>query len=526
MVSALRFLDFIVRLATHYWRPINPRRRYDAGSLAAVYYFGRCGKVYALLLCCFSGIESTLKKTYNATQLHSHTTSPMHSTEPFTQDERQILTVSQLNRAAKDLLDTYLPLMWVEGEISNFSTPSSGHWYFTLKDVKAQVRCAMFKGRNLRVRFKPRAGDKIVLRAKASLYEGRGDYQLIAEHMEPAGFGDLQRQFEALKAKLQAQGLFATEHKQALPVWPQKLGVITSATGAAVHDVLNVLKRRFPSLPVVILPVAVQGADAAAQIADAIATANQHKLCDTLLITRGGGSMEDLWAFNEEIVAQAIYHSEIPIISAVGHEVDFTIADFVADQRAATPSVAAELISANQEDLQQALVQHLKTLSQAIKQRLHWDQQRLTHARARLRHPGQVLASQAQALDQIEMRMAKAIQVQLTQYNNQLTSTKKRLEQVNPRKNLDQKQTTVRSLSQRLKRATAGLHEQKQQRLNTAMGLLHGVSPLNTLNRGYSILMNQEGQAVRSSSNVNVGDKLSAQLNEGCLQCEVVGVDK
>ncbi len=436
--------------------------------------------------------------------------------------DRQILTVTQLNRAAKNLLDTYLPLMWVEGEISNFAAPSSGHWYFTLKDARAQVRCAMFKGRNQRVVTKPKAGDKVVLRAKASLYEGRGDYQLIAEHMEPAGFGDLQRQYEALKAQLQAEGLFDEDQKQALPKWPKKIGIVTSITGAAIHDILSVLKRRFPALEILILPVAVQGDAAAGQIAEAIASANSLQSCDILMITRGGGSIEDLWAFNEELVARAIFESRIPTVSAVGHEVDFTIADFAADMRAPTPSAGAELITANQEGVSQTLAQHLLTLEQSIKQTLQIAKQQLKHSRARLQHPGQILNNQSQAMDRLEIRMKLAIQTQLKHLKLSLESSVNRLEQASPAKTLTHKQQTLQSLKNRLIAAlTQGL-QQKKQRLNSTANLLHGVSPLNTLNRGYSILTTESGEAVRDASEVKPGDKLKAHLKEGFLECEVL----
>src|SRR5690606_31569338 len=248
--------------------------------------------------------------------------------------------VSQLNRRAKQLLETHLPLLWVEGELSNVSQPSSGHWYFTLKDDQAQVRCAMFRNRNMLVRFKPQQGQQVLLRARVSLYEGRGDYQLIAEHMEEAGAGALQRAYEELKQKLAAEGLFSDDLKQPLPSLPRHIGVITSPTGAAIRDILHVLARRFPAIPVTVLPVAVQGKEAAPQIVKAIQLANRADLFDVLILARGGGSLEDLWPFNEEVVARAIHASKLPIVSAVGHEVDFTIADFVADLRAPTPSVA------------------------------------------------------------------------------------------------------------------------------------------------------------------------------------------
>ena len=263
--------------------------------------------------------------------------------------DRLIFSVSELNRTVSQLFETQFPLLWVEGEISNFARPASGHWYLTLKDRQAQVRCAMFRNSNLRVNFTPANGSQVLVRCRVSLFEGRGDYQLIVEHMEEAGFGALQRQFDELKQKLANEGLFSPQQKKPLPTSINHIGIVTSPTGAAINDILSVLQRRFPSIKVTIFPTAVQGEQAAAQIVQAIANANRYTLndrtCDALIVGRGGGSLEDLWPFNEEIVARAIAASTIPIVSAVGHEIDFTIADFVADLRAATPSAAAELLS-------------------------------------------------------------------------------------------------------------------------------------------------------------------------------------
>lgn len=264
---------------------------------------------------------------------------------------RDVLSVSQLNRRAKMLLETQLPLLWIEGEISNLSQPSSGHWYFTLKDSAAQIRCAMFKGRNSRVRFAAQHGQQVLVRAKVSLYEGRGDYQLIVEHMEEAGIGALQRAFDELKYKLEQEGLFLEEHKKPLPTQPKRVALITSPTGAAVQDMVSVFARRYPLIDLVILPVAVQGVEAPAQIARAINMACRMRNIEAIIVGRGGGSLEDLWAFNEEVVARAIFASKIPLVSAVGHETDFTIADFVADSRAPTPSAAAELLSPDREEI-------------------------------------------------------------------------------------------------------------------------------------------------------------------------------
>lgn len=480
------------------------------------------------------------------------------------QQNRQVLTVSQLNRAAKDLLETYLPLLWVEGELSNLAVPSSGHWYFSLKDSGAQVRCAMFRNRNMMVRFKPEPGKKVLVRAKVSLYEGRGDYQLIVDHMEPAGAGDLQRQFELLKEKLQAEGLFDPALKKPLPAWPQRLGVVTSPTGAAVHDILHVLRRRFPALPVIVLPVAVQGNEAAGQIAAAIETANRHALCDVLIVGRGGGSLEDLWAFNEEVVARAIYASEIPVVSAVGHEVDFTIADFVADMRAPTPSAAAELISPDGQALLQQIKQHEQQLSRCMTAHLRWQRQQVEHLRARLPHPKQKLQAQAQTLDHLEVRLHRAMTTTLRSARQRMEHLRARLphpkqqlqgqaqkldhlemrlhqamkaavrnaqqqferlahqlQRCNPQAQVTKHAHQLQVLRLRLEAAQRKQLERQQQRVQRVAGLLNSVSPLNTLSRGYAILLTAEGQAVRDAAEVAAGQTLTAKLHKGELSCEV-----
>ena len=435
--------------------------------------------------------------------------------------ERQILSVSQLNRSAKDLLETYLPLLWVEGEISNLATPSSGHWYFTLKDSQAQVRCAMFKNRNSSVRFRPEAGQKVLLRAKVSIYEGRGDYQLIGEHMEPAGFGDLQQQFEALKTKLQNQGWFDTAHKKPLPPWPKQLGIITSATGAAVHDILHVLKRRFPALGITILPVAVQGTEAAPQICAALQLANTQRLCDVIILGRGGGSIEDLWAFNEEAVAQAIYQSVIPVISAVGHEVDFTIADFVADVRAPTPSAAAEMVSPNHIDVLQRLQQLEQKLARQTQQSLRWAKQHIQSLRMRLQHPGQTLTRQMQYVDQLELRLQRAVKLQLQQAQLQLNQQQQRLHQTSPQKQLHQRQQALNTQLQRLRSAAKNGLKLHTQRYENVVALLHSVSPLNTLKRGYSITHSENGRILRNATQVLKGEQLKTKLQHGVIYSRV-----
>lgn len=438
---------------------------------------------------------------------------------------REILSVSQLNRKAKMLLETHLPLLWVEGEISNFARPSSGHWYFTLKDAKAQVRCAMFRNANQRVRFVPQQGQQVLIRARVSLYEGRGEYQLIAEHMEEAGFGALQRAFEELKQRLSLEGLFAPELKKPLPRLPQHIGVITSPTGAAIRDILTVLARRFPGIPVTVLPVAVQGADAAPQIVRALANANHCGLFDVLIVGRGGGSLEDLWPFNEESVARAIAASQLPVISAVGHEVDFTIADFVADVRAPTPSAAAELASPDGEEWLQTFAGYKILLQQAMQRRLQQSQQQVQWLRSRLRHPGERLQAQAQHLDNLEMRLRNAIQLQLHTSRGQLQQLAARQARFHPQEKLQQLKVRLDHLRHSLKERTQHQLALQKQRLGQAIQLLDAVSPLNTLQRGYAIVADSDGNILRQAQPDLVGKQITAKLAQGSLRCTVDDIE-
>lgn len=443
------------------------------------------------------------------------------TTTSSSKNQRDILSVSQLNRRAKMLLETQLPLLWIEGEISNLSQPSSGHWYFTLKDTGAQVRCAMFKGRNSRVRFAPQHGQQVLLRAKVSLYEGRGDYQLIAEHMEEAGTGALQRAFEELKHRLEQEGLFASELKQPLPTLPKRVAIITSPTGAAVRDIVSVFERRYPLIDLVVLPVAVQGQDAPAQIARAINMANRMRNIEAIIVGRGGGSIEDLWAFNEEIVARAIHASKRPLVSAVGHETDFTIADFVADLRAPTPSAAAELLSPDREELLSAFEGHEALLEDALWRKLEQSQLRLEHLRARLRHPGDKLNSWAQQLDGLEIRLTRAIESKLQQQNHQLQQLQLRQGQYHPQEKVHELQLRLSHLQQRLQHESELALQQQRQRLGKACELLDSVSPLNTLKRGYSMLTDEHSEIVTDASSIAVGQQVTAQLAKGSLRCRV-----
>ena len=447
--------------------------------------------------------------------------------KPFETGEQPLtLTVSELNRRARSLLESHFDFIWIEGEISNFAAPSSGHWYFSLKDDNAQVRCAMFRGKNQRLRFRPGNGDAVRLRCRVSLYEGRGEFQLIAEFMEPAGVGALQAAFEDLKRKLQAEGLFDAEAKQALPRFVRKLGVVTSPTGAAIHDILNVLSRRAPGIEVSILPVPVQGEGSAEQIADAITRANRWNAegkvaLDLLIVGRGGGSIEDLWAFNEEIVARAISSSDLPVISAVGHEVDITISDLVADLRAPTPSAAAELISRDQRELLERLAESRRRLLQLTRAQLHFLQNELGHLRRRLAHPGHRLQEQSQRLDDMEQRMLRAISAATTARAQGLSLLQARLDARSPRQQLTQGRRDLASLEQRLAAAGRAPVQRLQDRLAGLSQLLDSVSPLRTLDRGYSLLTDSEGVVVKHADQVQPGDRVRARLAEGALELDV-----
>lgn len=435
-----------------------------------------------------------------------------------------VLSVSQLNRQSKELLETYLHNVQVTGEISNLSRPASGHWYFTLKDQRAQVRCAMFKSRTQYLKFIPKEGEQVLINASVGLYEARGDYQLIVNGMQSAGEGALKIAFEQLKMRLHQEGLFNPDHKQPLPKHPQHLGVVTSPTGAAIKDILSVLKRRFPNLPVSIYPTQVQGEVAAGQIAQAIERANRDQVCDVLIVGRGGGSLEDLWPFNEEVVARSIFNSQIPIISAVGHEVDVSISDYVADLRAATPSAAAEVVSPDRFEWLGRFEQLERSLIRITQNRIAQQRFQLLQLVKRLRHPKDKLQENMQRLDMAQMRLHNSMQQQLSQWNTVLTHLNHRLQSKKPDKQLAMMQQTLRQLQQRMQHAI----ELQLQALNNKLGrqaeVLNAVSPLNTLGRGYAIVTNGKGEAIRNSQQVKKGETLYTQLHQGKLSCSVTDV--
>ncbi len=432
-------------------------------------------------------------------------------------DNDKILSISQLNRDVKYLLEQNFFAVQVIGEISNLSRPSSGHLYFSLKDAGAQVRCALFRRQAQKLNFTPENGLQIQASANVSLYEARGDYQLIINNMQEAGDGALRRAFEQLQAKLAAKGFFAEEHKKSLPTIPTCIGVITSPTGAAIHDILSVLARRFPSIPVIIYPVLVQGNDAKYAIKQAIITANQHKDCDVLILARGGGSLEDLWAFNEEMVITAIYKSRIPIISGIGHETDTTIADYVADLRAATPTAAAEHCTPDASQWLgqfQAYEQHLSRLLHnkiaQHKQHLDWLSKNLTQ-----QHPGKQLETKAQRLDELEARLKLSLKNKLSQANNQLQAQQAQLWQFNPTHKVQQLGNQYNHLKTRLHASMHNKLHTQQQKLAQLSQTLNIISPLATLHRGYSLSSNTQGTLLTSSKQLTVGQTITTRLAEG-----------
>ncbi|MBV1914072.1 MAG: exodeoxyribonuclease VII large subunit [Pseudomonadales bacterium] len=437
--------------------------------------------------------------------------------------DRKIMTISELNRQVKQLIEDGFPPLWVEAELSNVSKPSSGHLYFTLKDEKAQVRCAMFRGRNRFLQFKPAAGERVLARVQVSLYENRGDFQLIVDRMEPAGEGALRQAFEQLKQRLYQEGLFDEDYKQALPELPSHLAVITSASGAVLHDILTVLERRFPLIQVTVIPVAVQGDQAAPQIVAALERANQlPDQVDAIIVGRGGGSIEDLWPFNEEIVARAIFASDIPVVSAVGHEVDVTIADYVADVRAPTPSAAAELLSPDQNEVRQWLHSFEQQLSREINDRIADERQRTDWLRTRLRHPGERLREQSQRLDELELRLTHNTRIVIKTARLQLASGQAELRRHSPEHTLTRYRDRLQQLSARLKQLMSDRVSNQQIRLQNVTQSLDVVSPLATISRGYAIVSRADDSAlIRSYQQVQPGDHVTTLLGEGFLECTV-----
>jgi exodeoxyribonuclease VII large subunit len=423
------------------------------------------------------------------------------------------------------LLERGLGSLWLEAEISNLSRPNSGHWYFSLKDASAQVRCAMFRQRNMLCAFSARDGQKVLVRARIGLYEPRGEYQLIVDYMEDAGLGVLRRLFEELSTKLEREGLFAAQRKRPLPSLPKRIGIITSPTGAAVRDILHVLARRFPAAAVLIYPVSVQGAQAAAEITSAVEAAGRRCECDVLILARGGGSLEDLWAFNDERLARAIVASRIPIITGIGHEIDFTIADFAADVRAPTPSAAAELVVPDAEEWLTTLLRSGARLQRCMRRRLDEHRKRLRWltGRAALASPVARLGAQAQRLDELEQCLVRALRRRLQENREQLRWLTGRAAMVGPSARLSQQLLRLNVLDARLNRAGRQVLSSRRERLLPLVRTLNAVSPLATLERGYAIVSVEGGGILRDPAAAKPGTMIEARLARGNIRAKIEG---
>jgi exodeoxyribonuclease VII large subunit len=449
---------------------------------------------------------------------------PLTATARVLDDDRDIYTVARLASEVRAVLDGSFPVLWVQGELSNLAQPASGHIYFTLKDAAAQVRCAMFRPKRMLLGFPPTNGQEVLVRARVTLFEPRGDFQLVVDYMEPGGEGALRLEFERLKRKLAAEGLFDATKKRPIPDFPRQVGLITSASGAALRDLLAVLKRRFAALPVVIYPAQVQGEAAPASLISALASANARAECDVLILARGGGSLEDLHAFNDETLARAIRASAIPVVTGVGHEIDISIADLVADRRAATPSAAAELVAPSGEHLRHRLAALTGRLNAAHARQRVAARQRL-NAVARhlaLLHPAARLQQRAQRLDQLEQRLTSLLSNRLAQAQFRLRPVTARLSAASPVRRIERFGLAVAALRQRLVRARMRLAETRRERLMRAVAGLEARSPLATLARGYAIVTRlPEGEIVRAPEQTPAGTRIEARLAKGKITAVV-----
>jgi exodeoxyribonuclease VII large subunit len=443
----------------------------------------------------------------------------MKYTDATASENRTVLSVTELNQQLKQTISAGFALVWIEGEISNLARPASGHIYFSLKDQNAQIRCAMFRANNQRVAFKICNGTHVIARAKASLYEPRGDLQLIVEDLEEAGFGALQRQFELLKKQLHAEGLFDSDRKRSLPAFPQKMAIVTSASSAAIRDFLHIAQRRYPASKKTLYSVPVQGEEAPAVIQSAINAINSHADADVIVLIRGGGSIEDLWAFNDESVARSIANSSIPVITGVGHEIDYTIADFVADVRAPTPSAAAELTCPDKFTIEERLRSLQSLLGKLLKDKLNTNNQKLDWLSQRIQrtHPASIVSAQLQFLRQQYLRLERLVQSRLKESANRLDSFRLRLINQSPEQHLALQRSQLNLLLARLAALNSRTVDQHKHRLSVCTATLQAVSPLNTLQRGYSVTMSirQKNKILASHSDAEPGDQLVTYLSKG-----------
>lgn len=436
--------------------------------------------------------------------------------------EKRILSVSQLTGLIRGVMEENFQQVWVEGEVSNLAMPGSGHLYFTLKDAGAQLRCVMFRASARALRFQPKDGLGLIVRGRLTVYDQRGDYQLLVEYLEPKGIGALQLAFSQLKEKLVREGLFAEDHKRPLPVLPQRIGIVTSPTGAAIHDMLAVISRRFANVEILVAPVKVQGEGAAAEIAAAIDDFNRYRAIDVMIVGRGGGSLEDLWAFNEESVARAIYRSHIPVISAVGHEVDFTIADLVADLRAPTPSAAAELVVQSKGELTATCTALEHRLHKALQHRLREYAGTVRSLQRALREPAMLVGYLGQRLDDLQERLKNAVDGMIDDRRGRVENCCNRLHLQNPIVRIEQARERLLNCAVRADQAVSRAVGSRNEHCRVLAGKLEALSPLATLSRGYAVAQQiPDLSIVTSYHQLSQGDRLKLIFREGGATCQV-----
>ena len=447
--------------------------------------------------------------------------------ENLLDNTQEIISVSEINRRAKSILEENFPFVWIQGEVSNFFSAASGHWYFSLKDESSEIRCAMFANRSHRITFEPKDGDHLVLNGTLSIFEGRGQYQIIVEHIELAGEGALLKAFEELKKKLLTEGLFDDSLKKKLPSYPRSIAVVTSPDGAVIQDIINVLSRRSPFFNLTVVPTLVQGEKAAPLICEALNKASDLENIDLIILARGGGSIEDLWAFNNEEVARAIVNCPIPLVSAVGHETDFTISDFVADIRAPTPSIAAEIISQPYSELKETLKGYQGYLLKSVESQFDSQRTRITNLIKRIRHPGDKLREIGQKVDYLETALIQEMHQKVSFKKNQLNLTQLSLQQNSPQNKVKEAKVYLQNASKDLLKAFNLKIERKRKLLGELVATIEAVSPLSVLARGYSIISTEpDGKILSSSDQVKIGQTISAVLNKGSIKAEVKSKDK
>ena len=440
---------------------------------------------------------------------------------------QEIISVSEINKRAKSILEENFPFVWIQGEVSNFFSAASGHWYFSLKDESSEIRCAMFTNKNHHITFEPKDGDHLVLNGTLSIFEGRGQYQIIVEHIELAGEGALLKAFEELKKKLQLEGLFDDSIKHQLPAYPKNIAVVTSPDGAVIQDIINVLDRRSPFLDLTVVPTLVQGEKAAPLICDALNKVGKLKKVDVVILARGGGSIEDLWAFNNEEVARAIVNCPTPIISAVGHETDFTISDFVSDLRAPTPSIAAEIISQPYSELIETLEGYQNYISRSVISQIDLQRTQITNLIKRIRHPGDKLREISQKLDYVETALIQNINQEISFKRNGLNLKDLSLQQNSPQNKVKEAKVYLQNASKDLLKALKLEIERKSTVLAEIVATLQAVSPLSVLSRGYSIITTEpDGKILSSSNQVEIGQTISAILSKGSIKAEIKSKDE